>query len=99
MYSSTSSYKTCIQSPDNDNVNDANGRQSTKKALTAARLAGSRNVSIANTDETVRKENSKKTVMPLIGGGVALREELALGDDRRNHARLQLLERHRRPDK
>ena len=58
MYSSTSSYKTCIQSPDNDNDNndnDANGRQSTKKALTAARLAGSRNVSIANTDETVRK--------------------------------------------
>ena len=64
-----------------------------KKALTAARLAGSRNVSIANTDETVRKENSKKTVMPLIGGRVALREELALGDDRRNHARLQLLAR------
>ena len=57
MYSSTSSYKTCIQSPDNDNDNDndANGRQSTKKALTAARLAGFRNVSIANTDETVRK--------------------------------------------
>ena len=57
MYSSTSSYKKCIRSPDNDNDNDndANGRQSTKKALTAARLAGSRNVSIANTDETVRK--------------------------------------------
>jgi hypothetical protein len=31
--------------------------------------------------------------MPLIGGRVALREELALGDDRRNHARLQLLAR------
>lgn len=28
-----------------------------------------------------------------IGGRVALREELALGDDRRNHARLQLLAR------
>ena len=89
MYSSTRSYKKCIRSPDNDH--DANGRQSTKKALTAARLAGSRNVSIANTDETERKH--QKMVMPLIGGRVALREELALGDDRRNHARLQLLAR------
>ena len=47
---------TCIQSRDNDDNKGANGLPGTKRALIAVPLAGFRNVSIANTDETVRKQ-------------------------------------------
>ena len=50
--------KQCTQSrdkDDKDDKDDINGPPNTRKALIAAHLADFRNVSIANTDETIRR--------------------------------------------
>jgi len=84
--------KTCIQSRD-----DANGPPSIKKASIAARLAGFRNVSIANTDDTrqcvINLIVFNCFLLFLICIGEPACDQLVLRDDRRNHARLQLLAR------